>query len=94
MSDSENGITNAGFDDGGFLAVDNSELNAHTYVYDANKELKNMTVEALPDEGNYRDIMSMGDHRPTIEELKAGQVTKVDVQVCTYPKPIATLPHH
>ncbi|XP_059080861.1 bumetanide-sensitive sodium-(potassium)-chloride cotransporter-like isoform X2 [Tigriopus californicus] len=80
MSDSENGITNAGFDDGGFLAVDNSELNAHTYVYDANKELKNMTVEALPDEGNYRDIMSMGDHRPTIEELKAGQVTKVDVQ--------------
>ena len=28
----------------GFLAVDNYEANAHTYVYDANRSLKGMTV--------------------------------------------------
>ena len=27
-----------------FLAVDNSELNSHTYVYDANKSLQGLTV--------------------------------------------------
>lgn len=27
-----------------FLTIDNSELNSHTYVYDANKSLQGMTV--------------------------------------------------
>ena len=27
-----------------FLQIDNSELNSHTYVYDANKSLQGMTV--------------------------------------------------
>ncbi len=30
-----------------FLTIDHTELNSHTYVYDANKSLQGMTVSGL-----------------------------------------------
>ena len=53
------GKTNSGFEDekgggGGLLGVDNSALNSHTYVYDADKSLRKMTIEALPSPENYQ----------------------------------------
>merc|ERR1712168_1204790 len=47
-----------------FLSVDHSELNSHTYVYDANKSFEGMTIDKLPSESA----------RPTMEELHGGQV--------------------
>lgn len=50
--------------DGGFLDVDMSDVNAHTYVYQPNLSLRRMTIEALPSEENYKqNIMDMQDQR-------------------------------
>ena len=57
------GKANAGFEDdkagggggsGGLLAVDNSDVNSHTYVYEPDKSLRKMTIEALPSPENYQ----------------------------------------
>ena len=63
MSSEEIGQSNLGFESvperrlstgtGGFLTVDIMDANSHTYVYDKNKELQQMTVEALPIEANF-----------------------------------------
>ena len=37
----------------GFLTVDNSEANSHTYVYEPDKDLHQMTLEAFPSEKNF-----------------------------------------
>ncbi len=66
---------------GGFLSVENynSEMNQHTYVYDANRDFSGMTLEALPAEDAYRDVRNLKDARPTVEELKSGQRNRVDI---------------
>ena len=52
------GRANTGFEDeksgGGLLGVDNSALNSHTYVYEPDKSLRKMTIEALPTAENYQ----------------------------------------
>ena len=49
---------------GSFLEVDIQDANMHTYVYEPNKSLTKMTIEALPSEENYKqNIMDMQDHR-------------------------------
>ena len=53
------GRVNTGFEDeksggGGLLAPDNSALNSHTYVYEPDKSLRKMTIEALPTADNYQ----------------------------------------
>ena len=65
------GKENLGFDlekgqggGGGFLEVEAMDANMHTYVYEPNKSLTKMTIEALPSEENYKqNIMDMQDHR-------------------------------
>ena len=58
--------------------------NYHTYVYDANKSFRAMTLEALPAEGNYRDLRDLHENneaakaRPTLEELKRGKLATVE----------------
>jgi len=71
---------NAGFENekpgggGGLLSVDNSEINSHTYVYEPNKSLRKMTIEALPTADNYQDLKNIAEYRPTLDELIAGKV--------------------
>ena len=52
------GRVNTGFEDeksgGGLRAPDNSTLNSHTYVYEPDKSLRKMTIEALPTADNYQ----------------------------------------
>ena len=73
---------NAGFENekpgggGGLLSVDNSEINSHTYVYEPNKSLRKMTIEALPTADNYQDLKNIAEYRPTLDELIAGKVEK------------------
>ena len=63
------GSDNLGFDQGqnsggggGFLDVEIMDANTHTYVYEPNKSLTKMTIEALPSEENYKqNIMDMQD---------------------------------
>ena len=42
-------INTAGSSPGGFLSVEqaNSELNSHTYVYEPDRSLRNMTVSGM-----------------------------------------------
>ncbi len=39
---------------GGFLAVDYTDANTHTYVYEPDLSFQQMTLEALPSESNYQ----------------------------------------
>ena len=57
----------------GFLTVgaDASELNAHTYVYQPEKDLQGFTIEALPSADQYEP---KADQRPTLDELMVGKV--------------------
>ena len=72
------GKANGAFEDdkagssGGFLGVDNSEINSHTYVYDAQKSFTKMTIEALPNPDNYEDL----NYRPTLDELMLGKINE------------------
>ena len=54
---------------GGFLGVDNSEVNSHTYVYDPDKSLRKMIVDTLPNPENYQDLNNIAEYRPTLDEL-------------------------
>ena len=45
---------------GGLLAPDNSALNSHTYVYEPDKSLRKMTIEALPTADNYQ-VLTLSD---------------------------------
>ncbi len=62
------GRVNTGFEDeksgggggGGLLAPDNSALNSHTYVYEPDKSLRKMTIEALPTADNYQ-VLTLSD---------------------------------
>jgi solute carrier family 12 sodium/potassium/chloride transporter 2 len=57
-----------------FLSVSNPDANSHTYMYEPDKGLHQMTLEAFPSEDNYRplgDVFSQS--RPTLEELMDGQ---------------------
>jgi len=55
---------------GAFLAVGQQASGGHTYVYEPNKSLRRLTMEALPSEENYRKLSQIYmDQRPTIEEL-------------------------
>jgi len=66
---------------GGFLSVEGSDINSHTYVYEADKSLRRMTVEALPSEDNYKNLADIGEYRPTLEELMVGEKkSKVEAQ--------------
>jgi len=73
---------NAGFEDektgggGGLLSVDNSEVNSHTYVYEPDKSLRKMTIEALPTSENYQDLKNIAEYRPTLDELMLGKVAE------------------
>eukprot|EP00092_Neocalanus_flemingeri_P010472 GFUD01011283.1.p1 GENE.GFUD01011283.1~~GFUD01011283.1.p1 ORF type:complete len:1082 (+),score=181.23 GFUD01011283.1:264-3509(+) len=74
---------NAGFENektggggGGFLSVDNSEVNSHTYVYEPDKSLRKMTIEALPTAENYQDLKNIAEYRPTLDELMLGKVAE------------------
>ena len=76
------GQGNAGFEGdkpsgagGGLLAVDNSEVNSHTYVYEPDKSLRKMTIEALPSAENYQDLNNIAEYRPTLDELMLGKVS-------------------
>jgi hypothetical protein len=66
-----------GADDGGGGADDddNTSLGQYTYVYDTRyaKSMGQLTREALPRAENYKDILSFGEHRPTLDELHEGQ---------------------
>ena len=58
------GRVNTGFEDeksggGGLLAPDNSALNSHTYVYEPDKSLRKMTIEALPTADNYQVLNNL-----------------------------------
>lgn len=76
------GKPNPGFDSeegkggGNFLSVggDHSEVNSHTYVYDANKSLRKMTMEVLPREDLYQGFGENVDSRPTLDELMLGKM--------------------
>ena len=78
------GSDNLGFDQGqnsggggGFLDVEIMDANTHTYVYEPNKSLTKMTIEALPSEENYKqNIMDMQDYRPNLSELMEGRRAK------------------
>ena len=54
------GRVNTGFEDeksgggGGLMAPDHSAINSHTYVYEPDKSLRKMTIEALPTADNYQ----------------------------------------
>merc|ERR1739842_80323 len=72
------GKANLGFDSterrpsqpGGFLEVDTSDVNAHTYVYQPELSLRRMTIEALPSEEGYlQNIKDMHEYRPNLDEL-------------------------
>jgi len=52
----------------------NSEMNAHTYVYDANKSLRKMTMEVLPNQDLYKGLDMHSEDRPTIDELMVGKM--------------------
>lgn len=74
---------NAGFENektgggGGFLSPgDNSEVNSHTYVYEPDKSLRKMTIEALPTAENYQDLKNIAEYRPTLDELMLGKVAE------------------
>ena len=55
---------------GAFLAVGQQASGGHNYVYEPNKGLRRLTMEALPSEENYRKLSQIYmDQRPTIEEL-------------------------
>jgi len=62
-----------------FLSVDHTELNSHTYVYDANKSFEGMTIDRLPSESAYQalDDLYAQPARPTMEDLHAGRVAKM-----------------
>ena len=73
--DDRAGSDNLGFDQGagnsggggGFLDVEIMDANTHTYVYEPNKSLTKMTIEALPsEESNKQNIMDVQDHRPNL----------------------------
>lgn len=80
------GKANAAFEDeksgggGGFLGVDNSEINSHTYVYNPDKSLRKMTIEALPSAENYQDLNNVAEYRPTLDELMLGKVGEREVK--------------
>ena len=82
------GKVNTGFEDersksgggGGLLAVDNSEVNSHTYVYEPDKSLRKMTIEALPSPENYQDLNNIAEYRPTLDELITGNLQKREVK--------------
>jgi len=61
-----------------FLSVggDNSEMNAHTYVYDANKSLRKLTMEVLPNKDLYKGMDMNSENRPTIDELLVGKMAE------------------
>ncbi len=44
----------SGVGSGGFLAVDYTDANTHTYVYEPDLSFQQMTLEALPSESNYQ----------------------------------------
>ncbi|CAB4068339.1 unnamed protein product [Lepeophtheirus salmonis] len=75
-----------GVDNPGFLSVDNADFNSHTYVYDTRRSLSGMTVDALPKESFYQDIKNLHDpaNRPTMEELKMGQLAGLDRTPAVY----------
>jgi len=54
----------------------NSEMNAHTYVYDANKSLRKMTMEVLPNQDLYKGLDMYSEDRPTIDELMVGKLVE------------------
>ncbi len=59
-----------------YLSVDNAaEANSHTYVYEPNKSLHQMTIEAFPSHDNYNNPRNLADvfNRPTIEQLMEGK---------------------
>jgi hypothetical protein len=69
-------IDMGGADDGGGADDDdNASLGQYTYVYDTRyaKSMGQLTREALPRAENYKDILSFGEHRPTLDELHEGQ---------------------
>jgi len=80
------GKANAAFEDeksgggGGFLGVDNSEINSHTYVYNPDKSLRKMTIEALPSAENYQDLNNVAEYRPTLDELMLGKINEREVK--------------
>ena len=59
---------------GGYLGVDNSEVNSHTYVYDPDKSLRKMIVDQLPNPDNYQDLSNIA--RPTLDELMLDKMTE------------------
>ena len=69
------GTANAGYENeksgggGGYLGVDNSDVNSHTYVYDPDKSLRKMIVDTLPNSENYQDLNNIAENRPTLDEL-------------------------
>ena len=67
------GKANLGYEPGperkaskGFLDVDCTDANSHTYVYNPQLSLRRMTIEALPSEEAYeqkQDIRDIHDYR-------------------------------
>ena len=56
----------------------------HTYMYEPDKSLRRLTMEALPTEDNYRRLSKiMVDQRPTMDELMAGQKAVVKTTEAT-----------
>jgi len=72
----------------GFLSVEQPGAQGHTYVYEPDKSLSGLTVDALPAEENYRKLSKIHiDQRPTMEELMLGEkMGKVDEEVEMGPK--------
>ena len=78
------GTANAGYENeksrggggagGGYLGVDNSDVNSHTYVYDPDKSLRKMIVDQLPNPDNYQDLSNIA--RPTLDELMLDKMTE------------------
>lgn len=62
-----------------FLAVSNEDANTHTYVYEPERGLHQMTLEAFPSEDNYKPSLDrVFSSRPTLEELMDGQKAQTD----------------
>ena len=80
------GRVNTGFEDeksgggGGLLAPDNSAINSHTYVYEPDKSLRKMTIEALPTADNYQVLTPPSLQMPDI--------------ICAGPEQCCGLPAH
>lgn len=56
--------------------MESAEADHHTYMYEPDRELHQMTLEALPAEENYQPldkVFAGHSSRPTLEELVEGQ---------------------